>query len=84
MLSVLQLYIRQVMGMGGVVFTSNTTPVTGNFRVIEVIEQANFSALTVENATGSATGWNFPAGTKIYGKITAYTLASGKVAAYKA
>lgn len=69
---------------GGVVVTTNTTAVTGRFSRITVLEAATFSAFSEANASGQAmTGFEIPAGTEIVGDITAYTLTSGKVRAYK-
>lgn len=70
-------------GQEGVTVTTNTTAVTGNFTAIQVLEDANFSAFTETGATGQAmTGFVIPAGTTLFGRITGYTLASGKVRAY--
>lgn len=70
-------------GQAGVTVTTNTSPVTGSFTSIQVLEDANFSTFTEAGAAGQAmTGFVVPAGTVIFGRITAYTLASGKVRAY--
>lgn len=70
-------------GLGGVVVTTNTTPVSGAFTSISVIEDAVFSAFTEQNSSGgSMTGFVIPAGVTIFGRITGYTLSSGKVRAY--
>lgn len=70
----------------GVVVETGTTAVTGDFSAIQVLEEANFSAFTENGSLGDAmTGFAIPAGTILYnGKgITAFTLTSGKVRAYK-
>lgn len=70
-------------GQSGVRVTTNTTAVTGAFSSIQVLEDANFSAFTETGATGQAmTGFVIPAGVTLFGQITGYTLASGKVRAY--
>lgn len=70
-------------GQAGVTVTTNTAAVTGTFTAITVLEDANFSAFTETGATGQAmTGFTIPAGTTLFGRITGYTLASGKVRAY--
>lgn len=70
----------------GVVVTTNTSQVNGNFYAIQVLEDATFSAFVESNASGQAmTGFPIPAGTVLYNGmgITSYTLSSGKVRAYK-
>ena len=69
----------------GVVNVTDTTATTGDFYAIQVLDTANFAAFTENAATGSMTGFDIPAGTVLYnGKgITAFTLTSGKVRAYK-
>jgi hypothetical protein len=70
----------------GVVTESGTTAITGDFYAIQVLADANFSTFTENAATGDAmTGFSIPAGTVLYnGKgITAFTLTSGTVRAYK-
>lgn len=70
-------------GQAGVTVTTNTSPVTGSFTAIQVLEDATFSAFLELGATGQAmTGFVIPAGVTLFGRITAYTLASGKVRAY--
>jgi hypothetical protein len=41
-----------------------------------------FSVFTRQGSTGSITGVTLPAGTWLFGLVTAYTLTSGAVAAY--
>lgn len=68
----------------GVVTTTDTTATTGPFVAITVLADATFSAFTETNGSGNAmTGFVVPAGVTIFGQITAYTLTSGKVRAYK-
>lgn len=70
-------------GRNGVVVETGTTAVTGNFSAVQVLADAVFSTFTESNATGDAmTGFTVPAGTILYGTITAFTLTSGKVRAY--
>lgn len=61
---------------------TNTAAQTGYFTSITVLEDATFSVFTEQNATGSMTGFVVPAGVTIFGLISAFTLASGKVRAY--
>lgn len=70
-------------GENGVTVTANTTAVTGSFTAIQVLEDATFSVFTETGAAGQAmTGFVIQAGTILFGRITAYTLTSGKVRAY--
>lgn len=70
----------------GVVTETGTTAVTGSFYAIQVLAEATFSAFTETGGSGDAmTGFAIPAGTILYNGlgITAFTLSSGKVRAYK-
>lgn len=70
----------------GVVVETGTDAVTGKFYAIQVLADATFSAFTENGASGDVmTGFAIPAGTVIYNGlgITAFTLTSGKVRAYK-
>jgi hypothetical protein len=70
----------------GVVVETGTDAVTGKFYAIQVLSDATFSAFTENGKTGDVmTGFAIPAGTVIYNGlgITAFTLTSGKVRAYK-
>jgi hypothetical protein len=74
--------LRHLMGQRGTINTADTTAVTGReISCIQIVEDAVFTSLTEENATGTvATDW--PAGSFIFGRITGYQLTSGKVRAY--
>lgn len=77
--------VEDVTGRGGVVVTTNTGAVTGSFCRVIVLEAATFSVFTESGASGQAmTGFAIPAGVVIDGNISAYTLTSGKVRAYRA
>lgn len=70
----------------GVVVETGTDAVTGKFYAIQVLSDATFSAFTENGKTGDVmTGFAIPAGTVIYNGlgITAFTLTSGSVRAYK-
>lgn len=72
--------------MNGVTTETSTTAVTGDFYAIQVLEAATFTTFTENAGDGDAmTGFSIPAGTLLYnGKgITAFTMSSGKVRAYK-
>lgn len=72
-------------GDASVLFESGTTAITGNFSRIEVVTAATFSLLTAPKATGDAmTGIAFPANFAIKTLVTAFTLSSGSVLAYRA
>ncbi len=74
---------KQSFGENGAVVITSSTPATGSFCALQVLEEANFSAISWPELEGSLTGFPIPAGTVIYGQITAFTLSSGKVIAYK-
>jgi hypothetical protein len=64
--------------------TNGGTAVTGSFFEIYVYAAATFSLLTMPKTTGDPmTSISFPAGTRIKGPITAFTLSAGGVFAYK-
>ena len=70
----------------GVVVETGTTAVTGKFYAIQVLADANFALFTENSKTGDVmTGFAIPAGTTLINGlgITAFTLTSGKVRAYK-
>jgi len=70
-------------GTGAVRYTTDTTAVTGTtFAQIMCLTETTFSTLTRTSATGSLTGVTLPPGILLIGPFTAYTLASGAVAAY--
>tara|TARA_B100001063_G_scaffold191966_1_gene183048 strand:- start:1250 stop:1498 length:249 start_codon:yes stop_codon:yes gene_type:complete len=73
---------KQSFGQSGATVVTNTAATAGDFCAIQVLEEVNFSAITWPELTGTLTGFAIPAGTVIYGQITAFTLASGKVLAY--
>ena len=71
---------------GGVVITSASGAVTGNFRWIQVITDTVLSVFTAPNIA-SATGLQtitIPAGVGIGGRISAITVTSGVLIAYYA
>ena len=77
---------KQSFGQAGVTFESGTTAVTGEFCAILIVADAVFTVLTWAEQDGDdmSTGTvTFPAGVTIYGEISAFTLASGQVLAYK-
>ena len=70
----------------GVVVETGTDAITGKFYAIQVLAEATFSTFTENGSSGDVmTGFAVPAGTVIYNGlgITAFTLTSGKVRAYK-
>jgi hypothetical protein len=74
---------KQTFGQRGAKIVTNTSATTGEFCALQILEDATFSALTWPELEGALTGFAIPAGTVIYGQITAFTLSSGKVLAYK-
>lgn len=61
------------IGRMGSVITTGTTPVTGSFYAVQFITQCRPATFTVANGTGTFGGVTYPAGTIIYGDITAIT-----------
>lgn len=75
---------KQSFGQEGATFKSSGSA-SGEFCAITMVEDTIFSALTWPELDGDTiTGVTFSAGFTIYGQITAFTLTSGKVLAYKA
>ncbi len=75
---------KKLFGDNGMHHESGTTAVTGSFYEIYVYSAATFTTLTMPKNSGDAlTGIAFPAGTRIKGLITAFTLSGGGVFAYK-
>lgn len=83
-------YIRDIrntgFGQSGGILLTDTTAIYGKFKLMVVLEDATFTTLTTEytkNGTASAalgSDWGtLYAGFVLSGKITACTLASGKV-----
>lgn len=78
---------KQSFGQAGAVFESGTSSITGEFCAIFFLEDTVFTSLTWPEQTGDdmSTGTvTFPKGATIFGQITAFQLASGKVLAYNA
>ena len=75
---------KQSFGQEGATFKSSGSA-SGEFCAISMVEDTVFSAFTWAELDGDTiTSVTFPAGFTIYGQITAFTLTSGKVLAYKA
>ena len=70
-------------GLRGVVNTTNTTPVTGEFYAIQIVTPTVFSAVTEEQATGAFLTGTEIGPTMIHGDFTGYTLTSGFVRAHR-
>jgi hypothetical protein len=70
----------------GVVVETGTTAITGKFYAVQVLSDAQFSVFTENGTSGDTmTGFTITAGTTIINGlgITAFTLISGRVRAYK-
>lgn len=70
----------------GVVVETGTTAVTGQFSSIQVLADATFTTFTENGSSGDVmTGFVVPAGTILFNGlgITAFTMSSGAVRAYK-
>lgn len=76
-------YDKQSFGVAGCKYETGTTAVTGDFCAIQILNDAVFSLLTNTIGTGDAiTSLTIPAGLTLFGKFSAFTLASGAVCAY--
>lgn len=73
---------RDASGVYGVVNTTGTGAVVGDFSAIQVVSDAVFTSLTEPAATGSLVGVSIPAGVTLFGTFTGYQLTSGIVRAY--
>lgn len=76
------------LGQFGAVYESGTTAIVASggsyFFALQANSACVFSLLTSDNWSGDSTAsFALPAGMTIYGKFTAFTLASGSVIAYK-
>lgn len=70
-------------GQRGVTVESGTTAVTGDFYAVQILADTTFTTFTEDNASGDAmTGFSIPAGTVLFGTITALTASSGTFRAY--
>jgi hypothetical protein len=77
------------LGQRGFDYVGDTTATVGNYASILTLANTQFSALTSLNSTFTPNAANFyaltiPANVTLYGPFTGFTLASGKVMAYKA
>lgn len=77
---------RQTFGTSGSVNETGTTPITGRFYAIQILNDTEFAVLTDTLASGdSLVGKTIPAGITLFGNFTAFTLVTGGVVrAYKA
>lgn len=73
---------RPDLGQYGAEYFADTSAHAADWFCFDCITATTFTVLTGNVA--SATGIAFPAGTKIFGRFTTFTLTSGSVIAYKA
>lgn len=71
------------LGQKGHTLVTNSNSQTGTWIAIQIVEAAMFTSLTCANTTTPAINVELPVGFILYGNITAFTLANGKVIAYK-
>lgn len=77
------------LGQRGFDYVGDTTAMVGNYAFILTLASTRFTSLTSLNSSFTPNAANFyaltiAANTTIYGPFTGFTLASGKVIAYKA
>ncbi len=69
----------------GSVYVADTTVRNGNFTEIHALTATAIASMTAEGMTGTLTNISLAAGDSLYDtNITAFTLTSGSVIAYKA
>jgi hypothetical protein len=72
-------------GLNGSKYITGTAANTdGPWCAIQALEDTVIASMTATNVTGTLSAIPLPAGVAIYGNITAVTLTSGKIIAYKA
>lgn len=83
------------LGQLGSIYVDNTTAQTGDFGILYALTDVTFSALTSGNgvdgtactklgaSVASLNSAVIPAGGALYGRFSGFTLASGKLMAYK-
>lgn len=75
--------LRQQLGKEGVLTCFTTAPQTEDFYCVHFVTESVISAITITGGTGeSALQTTIPAGTVIFGNITAITLTSGVAIGY--
>jgi hypothetical protein len=77
------------LGQRGFDYVGDTTAMTSNYASILTLANTQFSSLSSLNSSFTPNAANFyaltiPANVTLYGPFTGFTLASGKVMAYKA
>lgn len=73
------------LGRNGAIYVTGTTAQAGVFCAVSALSDAVIASMTAPGIGGAALAdIPLPAGMSIYGAITAFTLTSGKVVAYKA
>lgn len=73
-------------GWNGSDFVSDTANHTGDWGIISIVEDAIFSSIGYRagtHSTANVAGRTLVAGTRLYGFITDFKLASGSVEAYR-
>lgn len=75
--------IEHMFAEAGGEYVADTSAHPGNFFAIQALETATFSAITSSNLTNIPAVLVIPAGVVIYGAVSTFTLASGKVIAYR-
>jgi len=85
---------RITNGLSGGIYIADTTARTGDWLAIQILADAKFAVLTgnisddpssvLAAEASAAFSATIPAGTTLFGKFTAITLHSGRIAAYNA
>lgn len=73
---------KQSFGRAGAVYKTDGESATGEFCALLCLTNTLFSSVTWPDLTGTFPSNTIPAGTVIYGSITAFSVATGDVIAY--
>ena len=75
---------KQSFGRAGAVYATDGQTKTGNFCALQFLSATTLAAITWPQLEGTFPTTEIPAGTVIYGNITAFEVTTGDVLAYKA
>lgn len=74
--------IAEILGLRGASYVTATSAQSGRWVAIDALEDTVFASITSSTLEGTLTNVPLKAGNAIAGRITAFTLTSGKVIAY--
>lgn len=74
---------KQSFGQAGATYVTDSGSATGDFCALQCLTDTAFTSVTWPELTGTFPTATIAAGTVIYGQISAFTVGSGSVLAYK-